>query len=250
MNQYPSQVDVSGTNYPKRRLISGLVSLPLIFAASVMLLMPVTILNPALALDIRVALPITLVAELVAIAVGLSIGWPKAEWKEALAFRKPKLSALFVAAGLGISLFFALQGLANLLASNGTPIESSDTSSNLGALTGVSRIIIFYMVSPILVPFIEELFFRGWVFHAFLGSNLPAKTRPAAAVLISALFFAVLHMQGFSNATDLLIPVWIFFMATVQGALMLRYKSIWVTVTLHIFYNGITVIMSTLAQMS
>lgn len=250
-DHYPAfpPVTPATTNWPRRRLISGLLSLPLLLGISVLLVTPaLMLLGEERATNVGVALPLTLLAEILAITAGLAIGWPKSEWRQALGLRKPKIGALFLAAGLGIVLFFGLQAIAIQMAEAGQAVESSATSKSLEALEGFPRILVFFIISPFIGPIIEELFFRGWVFNALLHSNLKENVRKVAAFVLPSLFFAVVHMQGVSSATDILIPTWIFFVALIETFLMYRYKSIWVPITLHVFYNGITVLLSTIAS--
>lgn len=242
-----SQPPLYQPNYPARRLVSGLFSPFILVAISTLIGLPIAIFSQELIKDIRVTLPLTIIAEILAISFGLWIGWKKEDWKAALSLRKPKVSGVLIGAGLGVLLFLALQVIAFQLSKAGYTVESSNTSENLDELTGVSKLLIFCVLTPIVVPFIEELFFRGWVFSAFKESALPEKIRPWAAVILSSLFFALMHVQGFSTVTDFLIPLWITVIAVIQGVLMLKYKSLWVTFALHMMYNGTIVVMSFIA---
>lgn len=234
-------------DYPTRRLIAGILSLPMLFLFSTLLVVPVMLVNPALAVHIPIALPLTLVAELLTILWAVKYAWPKGEWKEALSLRKPQLKHVLIGLGVGVALIVLLQLLGSGFAAMGLEIQSSNTSTSLASLTGFERVLVFFILSPLIVPVVEELFFRGFIMNAFRGARLPSKSRTAVAVIVSSLLFAAVHMQGFSTFTDVFLPLWIFIVALSSAFLAIRFNSIWVAVASHIAYNSATVILSVIA---
>lgn len=234
-------------DYPARRLIAGVLSLPMLFLFSTVMVFPLLILNPALATYLPVVLPLTILAELVTIWWALKYAWPKEEWKAALSLIKPKTKHIIIGLGAGLALMVVLQLVGAGFAALGYEVQSSETSSSLASLSGAERVLVFYILSPLIVPIVEELFFRGYVMNAFRGSTLPSKSRTAVAVIVSSLLFAAVHMQGFSTFTDIFLPAWIFIVALTSAFLVIRFKSIWIAVASHVAYNSATVILSTIA---
>ena len=48
----------------------------------------------------------------------------------------------------------------------GFKLGNSDTSNALMETNGFTRVILFYLLVPLFVPFIEEMFFRGAIMHS------------------------------------------------------------------------------------
>lgn len=234
----PKKQVVDVKDYASRRAIIGgfspvVLVLLVAFAAA-----PVVLFWGA---SIFPALIGTVLAELLFIAVLVLFCFPSGERKKALAWNKPGLKPVGLAAFSGILLFAGLQLVAFLLTQAGFPLESSETSKQLlngeGAL---SYVLMFFMV-PFLVPFIEELTFRGAVMGTLLYSNLPR----AFAVFYSSAFFAFMHLQSFTFS-GLSVVAWILVVALASAWLRLRYDSIFVCTALHVSYNLSTVVASLL----
>jgi uncharacterized protein len=90
-----------------------------------------------------------------------------------------------------------------------------------------------------LVPFTEELLFRG-----FLQSWLKRKLNSATiAIIFSSIVFALFHFsisQGISNI-ELLSAL--FLLSCFLGFLYEKQRSLWATVSMHAFFNLISVVM-------
>jgi membrane protease YdiL (CAAX protease family) len=89
-----------------------------------------------------------------------------------------------------------------------------------------------FFVGAILAPIVEELLFRGLLYQWLRG-----RAGVAAAVLLSAALFAVVHF------IPLLIPA-LFAVGIILALVFEWTKSLWITITLHFFQNalGISVI--------
>lgn len=235
-------------NYPSRRLLAGFFMVPMLLLISALLLVPFFIVAPDLATAMWVALPITIVGELLAIYWVLSYAWESDRWKEALSLYRPKVKHLLLGLGIGVLLFGGLQGVSYGLEAIGFGVESSDTSITLGELAGLERWVILYFFSPILVPIVEELFFRGALLNSFRKSTIPGKWATPVAVVLSSVLFALVHFQGFSEVSDFALIGWIFVVAVINALLVLKFKSIWVAAASHIGYNGVTVLIFVLAS--
>lgn len=189
--------------------------------------------------SITSALFLTIVAELVTVALGLLIIQAGKNWKSALRLHNFRWKSTLIGAGIGTGLFLTLQALAlgvNAIAPEGGGIESSETSLLLGSATGIELYLILLVIVPIIVPFVEELFFRGYIFGFLKDSRAPLWS----AFLVSSIYFAILHAQGFSSFGDFFIIAWTGVIALVHAFLVHKYDSIWPAVFSHIFYNLIT----------
>lgn len=83
------------------------------------------------------------------------------------------------------------------------------------------------IASVIIAPFCEEIFFRGFVFMGLLNA-LPL----GAAIVLSALIFAVAHADVGSFAV-------LFIIGLALAFLRWRTRSIWPSMILHLLNNGI-----------
>lgn len=230
-------------NYPSRRLLAGLFMVPMLLLVSTLLLIPIMVINIDLATRMGIALPLTILAEVIAIYWVVKYAWEPGRWKDALYLYKPKVRHLFLGAGVGLLLFVGLQGVALGLDALGYGIESSDTSVSIGSLDGPERWLVLFLLSPIVVPIVEEIFFRGALLNSLRNSSIPGKWATPLAIVLSSILFALVHMQGFSTVSDFVLPVWIAGVAVVNAILMLKFKSVWVAAASHIAYNGITVVI-------
>lgn len=230
-------------NYPSRRLLAGIFMVPMLLLVSTLMLVPVMAINIDLATRLGVALPITIAAEIIAVVWAVKYAWEPDRWREALYLYTPKVKHVLLGLAVGGLLFLGLQGFAFALDAVGYGIESSDTSVSIGSLEGVERWLVLFLLSPIVVPIVEEIFFRGAMLNSFRNSTIPEKWATPAAIALSSVLFALVHVQGFSTVSDFALPVWITGVAVVNALLMLKFKSVWVAAASHIAYNGITVIV-------
>lgn len=228
-------------NYPSRRLIAGIFMVPMLLLVSTLLLVPVMVISLELATSMGVAIPLTIAAEILAILWVVKYAWEPGRWREALYLYRPKLKHVLFGAAVGGVLFLGLQGFALGLGALGLSIESSDTSVSIGALEGMERWMILFFLSPIVVPIVEEIFFRGALLNSFRNSTIPERWATPAAIALSSILFALVHVQGLSTVSDFALPAWIAGVAVVNALLMLKFKSVWVAAASHVAYNSITV---------
>jgi uncharacterized protein len=84
----------------------------------------------------------------------------------------------------------------------------------------------------IFTPIVEELIFRGAVFHALLTTPLGK----SGTVIVTAALWAVIHGV---TAPWVFVGI-IFLMGIVLGVLLLRFGSLWVTIACHATWNLLT----------
>ena len=100
-----------------------------------------------------------------------------------------------------------------------------------------------YLVGRALVPFYEELVFRGFLWSA-VEALLPARNRfVSVATVLSAFVFGLMHWQviyGFPATLTGLLPVFSAMAAgLIFGALRDRTDSIWPGVGTHMIGNAL-----------
>lgn len=228
-------------DFNKRRKIVGFGVVPILFLITVIISIPVPFfLSDPTVIPIQVGIVISLVAEILALAWAL---W----WagllplKEMLYLRVNKLWHLALGVGAGLVSYAMLQLVAAAAsAATGDVVESSETSKQIGELTGIGGALFLALFVAILAPFFEELYFRGVVLGSFMHSTL---NKPWLAIVVSALSFGIMHIQGFSSVTDIVVLLWITVMGAGFAALVLWTKSVWTSVAAHIAYNGITAVL-------
>jgi membrane protease YdiL (CAAX protease family) len=93
------------------------------------------------------------------------------------------------------------------------------------------------------VPFIEEVLFRG-----YLQESLQPYFRPWTAVTITALIFSLFHFSLTQGASNLLILSALFLLALLLGYLKERQASLWSSVALHATFNGISLVQILLIE--
>lgn len=154
-------------------------------------------------------------------------------------FQVTKKRYLILAAFLGVLTFVGLQAGAMLIQNaTGTELGSSQTSTQLAALSGVSGAILLVLFVGLIGPFTEEVFFRGVLVGNLINTTWKA---PAISIIASALLFGALHAQGFSTPTDFFVILWTTLMGAGFAVLFLWKKSIWLPVVAHMTYNLTTV---------
>ena len=104
--------------------------------------------------------------------------------------------------------------------------------------------------SPILVlfalaitpAFVEELFFRGYLFNA-----IAAVSKPSRAILSTALLFGVFHvLVGGALALERIIPAAL--MGLVLGWVRWRSGSVWPGMVLHVCHNSLLLLAALFAS--
>lgn len=122
--------------------------------------------------------------------------------------------------GTGINLFLTLLPIDNILGSY------TDTAK----LLYNADFLVLFLVLGILVPFTEEILYRGIVYNRirqYLGNK--------AALLLSALIFGVFHF-------NLLQGIFAFLLGLISAMLYEKYKSLMAPILLHMAVNQIAVL--------
>jgi len=130
---------------------------------------------------------------------------------------------LAVIGGAGLALFSEIfAGLTSRWVPKSLPIENyfrDATSSYLLALFGIT-----------FAPFVEELFFRGFLYPA-----LARRSGMASAVVLTAAAFAVLHQSQLAHAW---VPLtWLFLVGAVLTLVRAKSRSVALSVAIHFGYN-------------
>lgn len=220
-------------NYDLRRRIVALTVVPALFIAAIVAAIPAVIVGGT-TVTITMGLVTTIIAEVIVIFWALWFTGFLRTWPEAFHFKNFKLKYVLLGLVAGQVFYWGLQGLALLLAAFGTPVASSDTAMSLGSLQGLEAIIILLLVVPFIGPFIEEFLFRGVIVTSLKNSKWHATW---ISVLVSAISFGIMHIQGFGSFTDFAILLWITFMGGVFAFLYIKTKSFWTVFAAHAVYN-------------
>jgi membrane protease YdiL (CAAX protease family) len=93
-----------------------------------------------------------------------------------------------------------------------------------------------FLIAVVIAPFVEELFFRGFVLQ-----TLAKKISPFWGVVLTALIFASVHFE-FQSIMPLLI------LSVVLNVLYIKTKSIWPGIVFHIMNNSIAFIILILIE--
>ena len=89
-----------------------------------------------------------------------------------------------------------------------------------------------FLLAAIFAPIFEEWLCRGMVLRGLLS-----KMKPGWAIVISALFFAVIHMNPWQALNAFIIGV-------VMGYIYYKTGSLWLTMLIHFVNNGTAVVLS------
>lgn len=252
MNQANNRLPIK-KNIDLRKIITVIAAGPGMLLLSTLILIPIMLLTGSILtgeVNITAAVLTTVVAELIIIIWALAVTDQLKGWREALYLKGFKLKNVGIGIGAGIALFITLQLVSIALTKLGIlTIESSETSSSLGALEGIELYIVLLLIVPILVPIVEEVFFRGFIF-GFLRKNAIIKPKYSlwTATLVSSIIFALMHFQGAGSLNDLFVIIWIFIVALVNVMLLEKTQSLYTSIASHVTYNMITAILSIVAS--
>lgn len=155
---------------------------------------------------------------------------------------------LMVGMKLGAAMWLGLQVIKVLAVFSGIHVDPSTTTSTLASTSGLWYVFIFLFCVPVLVPFMEELLFRGALSSVF-ESVLSPRAANILFVVVSTFWFGLAHFQGAASITDLLVIVWTATIGLVNCLLVLRQKTIWGAFGLHMAHNGITVVLMLIASL-
>ncbi len=89
-----------------------------------------------------------------------------------------------------------------------------------------------FLLAAIFAPIFEEWLCRGMVLRGLL-----TKMKPGWAIVISALFFALIHMNPWQALNAFIIGV-------VMGYIYYKTGSLWLTMLIHFVNNGTSVVMT------
>lgn len=155
---------------------------------------------------------------------------------------------LMVGMKLGAAMWLGLQIIKVIAVFSGIHVDPSTTTSTLASTSGLWYIFIFLFCVPVLVPFVEELLFRGALSSVF-ESVLSPRAASVLFVVVSTFWFGLAHFQGAASITDLLVVAWTATIGLVNCLLVLRQKTIWGAFGLHMAHNGITVLLMVIASL-
>lgn len=134
-----------------------------------------------------------------------------------------KTALLFLAGGIGLAFF---SDVFSILFSRWTP--KSLPIERFFQDADSAYLLAFYGV--IVAPFVEELFFRGFLYPA-----LARRIGVGASVILTALCFSLMHWQQLGHAWAPLL--WLFLVGMVLTIVRARTKSLAASVLVHISYN-------------
>ena len=149
---------------------------------------------------------------------------------------------------LGAAMWLGLQIIKVIAVFSGIHVDPSTTTSTLASTSGLWYVFIFLFCVPVLVPFVEELLFRGALSSVF-ESVLSPRAASILFVVVSTFWFGLAHFQGAASITDLLVVAWTATIGLVNCLLVLRQKTIWGAFGLHMAHNGITVVLMLIASL-
>ena len=155
---------------------------------------------------------------------------------------------LLVGMKLGAAMWLGLQVIKVIAVFSGVHVDPSTTTSTLASTSGFWYVFIFLFCVPVLVPFVEELLFRGALSSVF-ESVLSPRAASILFVIASTFWFGLAHFQGAASITDLLVVAWTATIGLVNCLLVLRQKTIWGAFGLHMAHNGITVVLMLIASL-
>lgn len=95
------------------------------------------------------------------------------------------------------------------------------------ALDSAGRVVVVVVATLVVAPLAEEMIYRGYVLEALLG-----RLRTPAAVALSALIFASIHI-----GIGLGLAVYIFLGALILAYLYVRFRNIYPCVVMHLLNN-------------
>ncbi|GII91545.1 hypothetical protein Ssi02_17760 [Sinosporangium siamense] len=170
------------------------------------------------------------------VAVGLAIVRHRfGAIRRPLMLTRPKRGQVGAAIGWGLAKAALTLGLLVMLPTallEGGGGEGGYPSGSLAAQFAFA-----FTFGAILSPFYEEVLYRG-VFYNGLAARLPA----LAAIILSAGFFAVVHLPRVFNTISALFAGLLF------AWLLHRHRNLWVPILAHAVSNGILVVLAFAAE--
>ena len=233
-------------NYKARNLAMSIFSLPLLLLVSTVLVLPAVLFG---FFSFSTGLILTIISEITVVLIALSYTDSLKNFRHKLRLHNFTWKSAILGLGLGVVAYGLLQGLAYGFGELGYSLESSDTSVSLGGLAGWERVLLLYFAAPFLVPFIEEIFFRGYTLGFAQDAFESKKKGIVIGLIISTLAFGIAHYQGLDGFNDIFLMCWTGAIGLTNALLMIRFNSIFPGLALHVSYNGITVLMTIIASL-
>ena len=148
--------------------------------------------------------------------------WKRIDWRH-LGFRKFEPKAMAIGCGLLIASYFIILLHNFILLRLGIDTQGEMILRFMELLESPGW---FFLVGIVFAPFVEEVFFRGFLFQGFRQ-----KYGWISAMLLSSAIFAAAHLDLAS-----LIPT--FILGLLLAYLFHRSNSIWPGIILHFLVNG------------
>ena len=95
-----------------------------------------------------------------------------------------------------------------------------------------------FLVIAVFAAIFEEWLYRGMILRGFL-----TKMKPGAAIIVSALFFAVIHLNPWQALNAFIIGV-------IMGFVYYKTGCLWLTMLIHFINNGISVIIGQFSSLA
>lgn len=152
----------------------------------------------------------------------LIFAWRRIHWKH-LGFRKFESKVMGLGCGLLIGSYIIILLHNLILLGLGIDTQGEAILRFMELLESPGW---FFLVGVVFAPFVEEIFFRGFLFQGFRQ-----KYGWVRAMLLSSVIFAVVHLDPAS-----LIPT--FILGLVLAYLYQRSNSLWPGIILHFLVNG------------
>lgn len=229
-------------------VLTAVFAMPLLIVISTAFILPFALLG---IMGITTAVLVTIAAEILVIFICLAATGKLQNWRDALYLKNFKLKNVLMGFSTGVLLFFFLQIGVTLLASTGTKLESSDTSTQLSEIPGFQKYAVLLIVVPFIVPLIEELLFRSVIFGFIARSGIAVNNKKLALILgavASAFMFGLVHQQGFSSLTDVFVILLTGTIGAVNCLLLYKTDSIYTAYASHMSYNLLTSVLSIVAM--
>ncbi len=236
----------ASSDYRAIRGTLAILAAPILLFVSILMSSAVAVLFGLKAFDIQASIFISAAAEVVSLILVLLLGRLR-PLKEFFFLRITKWWHIPFGAFVGLVGYVFLQLGAKITSQLvGSQVGTSDTSSSLGEIPGIQKVLILFLFVSLLGPILEELYFRGFIVSSLQHSKL---NKTWFIVLVSAISFGVMHFQGASTATDVFVLLWTAIIGAGFAGLLIWSKSIWTSASAHIAYNLITAIsLLTLAK--
>lgn len=236
-------------------LAMGVFMMPLMIVCTIVLGVPIMYFSGGM--SIGSALLVTIISEILVTSLAgrlLSkqdhLEFTLKNILKILRIDSPRKKHIAVGALSGLSIWLIHQVVSTLIALSGASISSSDTSKALAGTSGFSHILIFFILTPVVIPFIEEVFFRAATIRCVQNGIKSKTVGSIVAVILSTVSFGVAHIQGFSTVTDLVTVLFTSSVGMLNAILFVKQDSIWGAYASHLTYNGVIVLTSVIFGMS